>query len=121
MMLPHSQVKIFVATSAVDMRYGFDRLAQTVRASMGHDPLSGTLYLFFNRSRDRARIIYYDGSGSCLFSKRLEKGTFKVPTGLNNEPGLQIAATDLALLLEGVNVSRIMRPKPWVPTLELPV
>ncbi len=116
MMLPRSQVKIFASTDVVDMRFGFDRLAQTVKAAMGHDPFSGSLYLFFNRSRDRARIIYFDGSGSCSFSKRLEKGTFKAPTAKGGEASLQIAASDLALLLEGVNVSRIVRPRPWQPT-----
>ena len=118
MMLPTSHVKIMVATTAVDMRFGFDRLAQTVKASMGLDPFCGTLFLFFNRSADRARMIYFDGSGSCTFSKRLEKGTFKPPAGAGHEASLQIAATDLALLLEGVNVSRITRPKPWQPTPE---
>lgn len=118
MMLPTSHVKIMVATSAVDMRFGFDRLAQTVKASLGFDPYCGTLYLFFNRSADRVRIIYFDGSGSCTFSKRLEKGTFKMPLGNNREASVQIAATDLALLLEGVNVSRIMRPRAWRPTSE---
>ena len=116
MMMPNSHVKIFVAIGAVDMRFGFDRLAQTVKASLGFDPYCGSLFLFFNRSADRARIIYFDGSGSCTFSKRMEKGTFKVPVSNGCEASLQIAATDLALLLEGVNVSRIMRPKPWQPT-----
>lgn len=116
MMLPTSHVKIMVATSAVDMRFGFDRLAETVKTSLGFDPFCGSLFLFFNRSADRARLIYFDGSGSCMFSKRLEKGTFKVPARKGSELSLQIAATDLALLLEGVNVSRLIRPKPWQPT-----
>ena len=116
MMMPNSQVKIFVATGAVDMRFGFDRLAFTVKSALGFDPYCGALFLFFNRSADRARIIYFDGSGSCRFSKRMEKGTFKVPMRKGCEESLQIAATDLALLLEGVSVSRITRPKPWEPT-----
>lgn len=116
MMLPMSYVKVFVATGAVDMRFGFDRLAQIVKASLGFDPFDGSLFLFFNRSSDRARIIYFDGSGSCSFSKRLEKGTFKTPGSKSGETSLTISATDLALLLEGVNVSKITRPKPWQPT-----
>jgi transposase len=117
MMMPTSSVKIMVATSAIDMRWGFDRLAHAVKTSMGLDPLGGTMFLFFNRTADRARIIYFDGSGSCTFSKRLERGTFKIPKGHGAAAGLQIAATDLALLLEGVNVAAIARPKPWQPTV----
>jgi transposase len=116
MMLPMSHVKVFLSTSTVDMRFGFDRLAQMVKAGLGFDPFDGSLFLFFNRSSDRARIIYFDGSGSCSFSKRLERGTFKAPDCKPGEASLAISATDLALLLEGVNVSRIVRPKPWKPT-----
>ncbi len=115
MLIPMSHVRIMLATAPVDMRFGFDRLAATCKDSLGMDPYAGHLYLFFNRSRDRARIIYFDGSGSCVFSKRLEKGTFKLPAHASGEKTVKVAAADLALLLEGVNVSRLVRPKAWQP------
>jgi transposase len=120
MLIPMSHVKVYLAIGAADMRWGFDRLAAECKATLGLDPYCGHLYLFLNRSRDRARIIYFDGSGSCVFSKRLEKGTYKLPTHRPGEATIKIAAADLALLLEGVNVSAVARPKPWRPTPERP-
>jgi transposase len=116
MLIPMTHVQVFMATSAADMRWGFDRLAAACKQTLGQDPYCGHLYLFLNRARDRARIIYFDGSGSCVFSKRLEKGTYKVPTHRAGEVTVKVAAADLALLLEGVNVSTVARPKPWRPT-----
>ncbi len=116
MLIPMSHVKVYMAVSAADMRWGFDRLASECKEMLGLDPYCGHLYLFLNRARDRARIIYFDGSGSCVFSKRLEKGTYKVPVHRSGEATVKIVAADLALLLEGVNVSNVARPKPWRPT-----
>jgi transposase len=120
MLIPMSHVKVHMAVTATDMRWGFDRLASVCKDGLGLDPYSGHLYLFLNRARDRARIIYFDGSGSCVFSKRLEKGTFKVPPFKAGDATVKIAATDLALLLEGVNVSAVYRPEPWRPTTRQP-
>jgi transposase len=116
MLIPMSHVQVYMAVDAADMRWGFDRLAAACKETLGLDPYCGHLYLFVNRSRDRARIIYFDGSGSCVFSKRLEKGTYKVPSCRSGETTVKIAASDLALLLEGVNVSAVRRPAKWQPT-----
>jgi len=71
--------KIFLAIHAVDMRKGFDGLYGVVRDRLGHDPLSGHLFLFSNRSRTRLKVLVWDGTGLWVCSKRLEKGCFRWP------------------------------------------
>ncbi|MCW5790254.1 MAG: IS66 family insertion sequence element accessory protein TnpB [Polyangiaceae bacterium] len=70
--------RVFVAVDPCDMRRSFDGLAGAVRA-LGLDPVSGHVYLFFNRRRRLAKALWFDGSGWCLLSKRLERGSFQLP------------------------------------------
>ena len=106
-------VRIFVSREPADMRKGFDSLAQLVRNHLGSDPLSGHLFVFRSRRGDRLKVLYWDSDGLCLFYKRLEVGTFALPTlGTNvGEHGLEIRAGDFALLLEGIDLSNVKRPK----------
>jgi len=113
-------VRIFVSREPVDMRKGFDSLAQLVRSHLAGDPLSGHLFVFRSRRGDRLKVLYWDSDGLCLFYKRLELGTFALPTlGTNvGEHGLEIRAGDFALLLEGIDLAgaqrqqRYRRPAP---------
>jgi transposase len=113
--LPAS-VRIYLASEAVDLRRGFDALAAAARSTIGVDPLSGHLFVFLNRDRNRAKLLFWEASGFWLFYKRLEVGRFKRPT----EPGpgethLVIAATDLALMLEGIDLRGATRRRQWAP------
>jgi transposase len=110
--LPPS-VRIFVSRQPADMRKGFDSLAQLVRSHLGGDPLSGHLFVFRSRRGDRLKVLYWDSDGLCLFYKRLEVGTFALPTlGTSvGEHGLEIRAGDFALLLEGIDLSDAKRQK----------
>ena len=110
--LPPS-VRIFVSREPADMRKGFDTLAQLVRSHLGGDPLSGHLFVFRSKRGDRLKVLYWDSDGLCLFYKRLEVGTFTLPTvGTNvGEHGLEIRAGDFALLLEGIDLSQAKRQK----------
>jgi transposase len=110
--LPTS-VRIFVSREPADMRKGFDSLAQLVRSHPGGDPLSGHLFVFRSKRGDRIKVLYWDSAGLCLFYKRLEVGTFSIPTlGTNvGEQGLEIRAADLTLLLEGIDLSNAKRQK----------
>lgn len=117
MLIPMNHVKIFCATEPADMRHGFDRLARQAKESLEMDPYCGALFLFFNRGRNLARVIYFDGSGSCTFSKRLEQGTFKVPKIGDGQVSVEILASELSLLLEGVRIGSFRRPPPWQPSL----
>ena len=75
--LPPS-VRIFVCLSPADMRRSLDGLAAMTRETLREDPLSGHLFVFFNRRRNRTKILFWDRSGLCLYYKRLEKGVFRL-------------------------------------------
>jgi len=72
-------LRVMVATKPVDFRKGAEGLAMLVREAMGADPFSGTIYVFRARRADRVKLIYWDGTGVCLFAKRLEDGQFQTP------------------------------------------
>lgn len=105
--LPPS-VCIYLCDCPVDMRCGFDGLASIVRNTLGLDPLSGGLFLFLGRRRDRVKILFWDRDGYALYSKRLEKGRFPRPlvTRRENEaPVCTLAAYEMTLLLEGIDLA----------------
>jgi transposase len=99
-------VRIFVARGAVDLRKSFDTLAAVVREVLRQDPLSGHLFVFLNRRRDRVKVLYWDRVGFCLFYKRLEAGCFEAPSAE------QIDGGTLLQLLEGIEFSSV-RQKKW--------
>ena len=72
-------VEVYMAVEAMDMRKGFDSLAAAAKEVMCQDPLSGHLFVFFNRGRSRVKVLFFDRSGYCLYYKRLEQGTFHFP------------------------------------------
>jgi transposase len=101
-MIP-SDVAIFLATSPVDLRAGFDRLAGLVLESLKADPRSGSLFLFANKRRTHVKALFFDRTGYCILYKRLDRGTFPMPTVI--APGsshTEISGGELALLLEGL-------------------
>ncbi len=95
-------VQIWLATAPVDMRKSFDSLAEIVRRFLGHDPLSGSLFVFRNKSSVRVKILWWDRTGLVLYYKRLERGTFRFPGA--KEPSLAIDSTQLLRLLDGLEV-----------------
>ena len=111
MLIPAGQYRVFAHTKALDFRCGMDRIAQICKSELAMNPYGGAVFLFFNRRRDLAKIFFYDGTGPCLFLKRLDHGCFKLPRIEAGAAHAVIPATDLALLLEGVDVGNIKRPK----------
>lgn len=95
-------VRVWVATQPVDMRKGFDGLAEVVRAFLGQDPLSGSLFVFRNRSSQRVKILWHDRDGMTIDYKRLDRGTFHFPAG--DEKAMAIDSAQLLRLLSGMTV-----------------
>src|SRR3978361_1054731 len=100
--MPPSSVRVFVASVAVDLRRSFDSLAYCPHELLRQDPLSGHLFVFRNRRGDRVKILYWDRTGYCLWYKRLEKGTFRLPRGPG---GVGSRGAGLVLLLEGIDLA----------------
>jgi transposase len=115
MLTPAGRYRIFAYAKPLDFRCGIDRIAHVCKSELSMNPYGGAVFLFFNRNRDRVKIFFYDGagegSGPCLFLKRLDRGRFKHPRAEAGQTHAEIPASDLALLLEGVDVTKIPRPK----------
>jgi len=101
--------RIWLATEATDMRCGFDRLAERVRAVIGQDPVSGQLFVFRSRRGDRLKILQWDRDGFLLWYKRLEAGVFKLPRVQPGARSVELRASELAMVLDGIDVSKLRR------------
>ena len=103
--------RIHLCVAPADMRRGFDTLAAMVKDFLGHDPLSGHLFLFVSRGRDRLKILQWESDGFCLWHKRLEEGTFRLPRVDADQASVELKASELAMLLEGIDLRSIKRTK----------
>jgi transposase len=95
-------VQVWVATTPVDMRKSFDGLAEVVRGFLGHDPLSGSLFVFRNKGGHLVKILWWDRDGLAIYYKRLERGAFQFPR--SSQPSCEISGEQLLRLLSGRNV-----------------
>ena len=96
--------KVYLALAPVDMRKGFDGLAASVQQVLKRDPFCGQLFLFRSRPADRLKALWWDGSGLCLFAKRLERGRFVWPQV--KEGAISLTRAQLAMLIEGLDWRR---------------
>jgi transposase len=113
--LPPS-VRIYLATEPVDMRKAFDGLAAATEHTLAQDPFSGHLFVFWNRRADRVKVLWYDGNGFALYYKRLERGRFHLFAG--DAPAracVEVRASDLALILQGIDLRGAKRRRAWSP------
>jgi transposase len=102
------RTKVYLAAQPVDMRKGMDGLAAQVATTLKADPYSGCLFIFRGKSGNRLKILAWDGSGLCLFAKRLEEGKFVWPPIV--EGRLPLTPAQLALLVEGIDWRRTVAP-----------
>ncbi len=102
-------VKVFLAAQPTDMRKSFDTLAALVQETLQQDPLSGHLFVFRSKRADRLKILWWDAGGYSLWYRRLEVGTFRFPAATADATSVTITATDLAMLLDGVDLSSVQR------------
>ncbi|HSY22803.1 MAG TPA: IS66 family insertion sequence element accessory protein TnpB [Polyangiaceae bacterium] len=110
-MIP-SGVQIFVALEPIDMRYSFDRLSGLAKEQVGYEARSGALFVFFGKRRDAIKVLFFDGSGLCVFYKRIDRGTFRVPEA--PEPAarhVEVDDTALEALLDGIDVDVSSAPR----------
>ena len=111
--LPPS-VQIWVATTPVDLRKGFDGLAAIVQSEWKRDLYAGHLFAFFNKAGNRCKILFWDRGGLVIYLKRLEIGKFR-PLRTGTTSHVELDATALAMLLDGIDISRVARAKHWAP------
>ena len=104
-----SRLRIWLAANPADMRCGFDRLAALAASVTGQDPLSGHLFLFRSRGGDRLKALLWERDGFVIWYKRLEEGAFRFPRLSPGQTSLEIKPSDLAMLLEGIDLSSVRR------------
>jgi transposase len=107
-----SVVQVFICLQPADLRKSFDSLATLVSSIVGQNPLSGHLFVFLNRYRNRVKILFWDRSGYCLYYKRLEAGTFRIP--VQTDTGVvscALSLPELTLMLEGIDLTQARHRK----------
>jgi transposase len=109
MLIPPGPVRVLVATKPVDFRKGMNGLAALVQEQLKADPFSGTIYCFRSKRADRVKLVFWDGTGLCLFSKRLEEGKFRWPRIADGV--MRLSAAQLSALVEGLDWSRVHAPR----------
>jgi len=106
----HQQsARIWLASAPVDMRCGFDRLAELARAVTGQDPFHAHLFLFRSRRGDRLKVLQWDRDGYVLWYKRLEVGVFRLPQIRSGASSIELRPSEFAMLLDGIDMSRVKR------------
>lgn len=118
MLMGSPSVRIFISTTPVDMRKSFDGLAAATRFLLDLDPMSGHLFVFFNKRADLMKAIWWSNGGWSLLAKRLERGKFRFLKPI--EPGgarVEVTQTELAMILDGIDLRQTRRRKRWNPAL----
>jgi transposase len=108
-------VRIFIGRNPIDMRKSIDGLMSVVEEELRQDAYSGHLFVFVSRRADRVKILAWEKGGFVLLYKRLERGQFKLPHIDQETMAVEIDATQLAMLLDGIEYGRVQRPKHWEP------
>jgi transposase len=105
-------VRIYLCTQPTDMRKGFDSLAALVQDWLGHNPLSGHLFVFRSRRGDRVKLLWWDKDGLVQYYKRLEQGVFRFPAAGDPEArSVEVSAEELSLVLWGIDLASVKRQK----------
>lgn len=116
LLLPRA-VRILLAAEPVDLRNSIDGLVALVRSGWKENVFAGHLFVFVSRRRDRVKVLTWDSGGFIVFYKRLEQGRFRLPQFHEGALGAQLDATQLTMLLDGIDLSHVRRPKKWSPEM----
>lgn len=109
MFFPEGQVRVWLCTEPTDMRRSFDGLSGMVKHQLGENPLSGEMFVFINRRKTQMKVLYFDRSGYCIWSKRLVQGQFNYRPSASGKRALDWL--QLKLLLEGIEVKKLRQYK----------
>ena len=110
-----SSVRVYLAAEPVDLRRGHDGLVAIVRSTWQLNPFEGHLFVFLGKRLDRVKILAWDRNGFVLYYKRLSQGRFRLPAIPQGAQRVQMDATTLAMLLDGIDVKYVRRPVHWSP------
>jgi transposase len=106
-----ASTRLWLCTGPTDMRRGFDRLAEQAQQMTRQDPRAGHLFIFRSRGGDRLKALYFDRDGYALWYKRLEEGTFKLPKVEADQAAVELRASELAMILDGIDLASVKRGK----------
>lgn len=119
LLLPRA-VKVYVATAPCNLRRNFDGLSNEVRAVLSMDPLSGHVFVFLNRRKTQVKLLLWTRGGFTILHKRLERGTFTFPRQVTTQAShVDVDVHELAMLLEGIDVTRARTSSRWEPPLHM--
>lgn len=116
----HQAPRLYLYIKSVDMRRSFDGLHAIVQSEFKLNILTGDMFLFLNKRRDRIKILWWDGDGMAIFMKRLEAGTYQLPSVTADQASLVIDRTQVELLLSGIELNSVKRRKRYQPIIEQP-
>jgi transposase len=109
-------VRVYVATAPCNLRKSFDGLSNEVRAALAENPMSGHVFVFLNRRKNQVKLLVWTRGGFTIVAKRLEQGTFSFPSQVKAEvKSVELDAHELAMLLEGIDVTRVKASRRWEP------
>lgn len=109
-MLSVNAARVHLATGPIDGRKSFNTLCPIIKNTLTADPLSGQLFIFYNKKRNLLKALYWDRNGFCLWQKRLEEGRFVVPKNLS-KTSLELTQCQLHALVQGIDWKQIEKPK----------
>jgi transposase len=103
------QIRVFLYRRPTDMRKSFHGLIALTEAELKQDPLSGSLFVFVNRRRDRMKILYWGQAGFCIWYQQLQQGTYQLPCheSLEQQEALEVTRSQLSLILDGIDLSSV--------------
>jgi transposase len=117
----HQASRLYLYVRSVDMRRSFDGLHAIVQNEFKHNVQGGDMFLFLNKRRDRIKILWWDGDGMAIFMKRLEAGTYQLPTVIDEQVSLVMDRIQVELLLSGIELSSVKRRKRYQAIVDQPL
>lgn len=116
MILVPRSVRVYFATQPMNLHKSFDGLTNEIRHTLGHEPLGGHVFVFLNRRKNQVKLIVWTRGGFTIVHKRLERGTFTFPARVTGDAkSIEIDVHELAMLLEGIDVSHVKSAPRWEP------